>query len=176
MARSHRPTRSVRTLLAVPALVLLGSPLLVACGDSEEEQAEQAAEAVLGEDADVDIDGDSMTFQDGENSITTGSGLPEGFPEDVELVEGEVLSGMSSGDGTLTTYNVIVSSSADVAAAADEARSRLEASGWTLESEAEMTGLTTLRFSKDGADVGISVLPADTGSGAQVMYAVTPAS
>lgn len=171
-----RPNRRARAALAVPALLLLGPTLLTACGDSEEEQAEQAAEAVLGEDADVDIDGDSMTFDDGENAITTGTGLPEGFPEDVEVVEGEIVSGMSADDGTSTNYSVIVSSSADIAAAADEARGLLEAAGWTLDSENEMDGLTTLRFTKDGAEVGINVLPSDTGAGAQVMYSVTPSS
>lgn len=171
-----RPGRRARAALAVPALVLLGGSLLVGCGDSEEEQAEQAAEAVLGEDADVDIDGDSVTFDDGDTSITSGSGLPDGFPEDLPVLEGEILSGMASDDGSTKNYSVIVSASGDPASAAAEVKGLLEDAGWTLESENEMEGLSTLRFSKDGTEVGVNVLPGDTGDGSQVMYAVTPAS
>ena len=172
----HSPSRRARAALAVPALVLIGGSLLVGCGDSEEEQAEQAAEAVLGEDADVDIDGDSVTFDDGDTSITSGSGLPDGFPEDLPVLEGEILSGMASDDGSTKNYSVIVSASGDPASAAAEVKGLLEDAGWTLESENEMEVLSTLRFSKDGTEVGVNVLPGDTGDGSQVMYAVTPAS
>lgn len=167
-------TTLARTL--APLLLLLGSPALAGCGDSDEEQAERAAEAVLGEDADVDIDGDSMTFEDGGNTITTGTGVPDGFPEDVELVDGEVVSGMGSDGGDGASFTVVVSSPAELTEAADEARSLLEGAGWTVDTENEMEGLTTLRLSKDGTEVGITVLPADSGSGSQVMYTVTPAA
>lgn len=172
---SRTPSR-LRTAVAVPALVLLGTSLLTGCGDSDEEQAEKAAEAVLGEDADVDIDGDSVTFDDGDTSITTGSGLPDGFPDDLPVVEGEVVSGMASQDGASQNFSVVVLSPADVAAAVDELRGLLEDAGWSVESENEMEGLSALTFSKDGTEVGVTVLPAEGGDGSQVMYAVTPAS
>lgn len=96
--------RTPRTLLVPTAglLLLLGTS---ACGADQlaeraaESAVERAAEAAASEGVDVDIDsgGGGVTVETSEGTFTSGVGsLPEGFPEDIPIAEGEILSGASS--------------------------------------------------------------------------------
>lgn len=113
-----------------------------------EQAAERAAKAESGDDVDVEIDDDGGTInvngEDGTNIDIGGGELPDGFPDEFPLPEGEVTAAMRSGDDD-TSYSVLVATGfADVAEAAAALESDLEANDWTI----------TETVSTDGADVG----------------------
>ena len=174
--------RTPRALLA-PAAGLLLLLSTTACGaDQLAEQAaesavERAAEAAASEGVDVDIDtGDgSVTIESSDGTFTSGMGsLPQGFPEDIPVAEGEILQGASSeGNGTTGwVVSVAVDQSPDQALA--EAAAALEGAGYTEgDNSASMEGLSYVQYV--GSEWEIILGAVDNGEGGTLLsYTVTP--
>ncbi len=71
--------------LAVAATLLVGS---VGCSNAEtaaEKAAETAIETQTGEDASVDVDGDTAEVKVGDVTAKVGEGIPDSWPSDVPL-------------------------------------------------------------------------------------------
>lgn len=71
--------------LAVAAALLVGS---VGCSNAEtvtEKAAETAIETQTGEEASVDVDGDTAEVKVGDVTTTVGEGIPDSWPSDVPL-------------------------------------------------------------------------------------------
>jgi hypothetical protein len=131
--------------LGAAAIVLV----LAGCGAIADKASETVAEQVTGADIERDgdqfqistdegsisVDGESGTFEmttpDGQVSTGTGS-LPEGFPADVPLIDGEVLMGSSSTTGGTDSYTVQVKASGgDPGTTFDDAVGELTRAGFT---------------------------------------------
>lgn len=134
--------RAVATSLALAAVLGAGT---VACGggddtadDAADEIAEQLAESGSGVD-DVEIDSDTgeVQIETEDGSISTGSELPDDFPEDVPLPEGaEITSSVSSssadgGDG----WNVTGTLSDADDSTFDDIVSMFRDDGWDVTNE-----------------------------------------
>ena len=165
-------TAPLRALAAVTALLLLAG-----CGSAVENVAENAVERAIenevGGDANVDVDEDSVTIESEEGSITAGSGsVPDDFPSDVRLVDGEVTYSqrLETADGR--GWSVQVSVDGDAASVADQVRSDLTDAGFSVDESTEFTtednqGATILA---DRADMTALVVVTSEGSGTVVIY------
>lgn len=107
----------------------------------------------------------------GGNVDLGGSSVPQGFPTEVPLYEGEVLYGIAVGDGAGKAFNVTVR--VPDAAAADQIRTQLEGAGFTLIGGSAPTSRSGAAY--DGANWGAVVVVTEDGSNGWVAnYTVTP--
>lgn len=178
--RSLTSRTRVLTLLTVPPL-LLGTS---ACGADEvaERAGESAVERAIedaaeseGVDVDVDAEDGSVSIESSDGTFTSGMGaLPQGFPEDIPLADGEILQGASSdGNGTTGWFvSVTVDRSADEALA--EASALLEGAGYAEgDNSMAMEGLSYVQYV--GSEWEIILGATDNGEGGTLLsYTVTP--
>jgi len=106
-----------RARIAIPflALALLAGPALTGC--SSQALAEGVAEGVAadnGQEIDLNTDG----------------GMPDGFPENIPVIEGDVISGVAVGDGETQTWTVQIAIT-DPEAAYNEIKTGLEKAGFS---------------------------------------------
>jgi hypothetical protein len=170
------------TPLAVRAGVL-ASALAVAltgCGSAVENivegNVERAIENELGESADVEIGEDSFSVDTEDGSITAGAGsVPDDFPTDVPLVDGEVAFAqrLESDDGF--SWNLIITSDADPGTLADQVRGELTDNGFSVEEASEFSGADSAggTILAEKGDLTVLVLVAGDGSETSATYTVT---
>ncbi|MFC8845884.1 MULTISPECIES: hypothetical protein [unclassified Micromonospora] len=150
------------------SLALVSSVLLTGCGS-----VTIPIPTGDGGTVEVDTNGDGgVTLNGDEGSVTTGSGLPKGFPADeVPVLEGRVTGAVAikQADGTQGyTFSVVVDD--DVTSAADKASGLLTDAGYELENSLESPESVVRSLSSDVWMVVITVAAVDQGSG--VNYAV----
>jgi hypothetical protein len=171
-----------RTPLAVRAAVLASglAVALTGCGNAVENivegNVERAIENELGESADVEIGEDSFSVDTEDGSITAGAGsVPEDFPTDVPLPEGEVAFAqrLESEDGF--SWSLIVTSDADPGGLADQIRGELTDNGFTVEEASEFSGADSAggTILAEKGDLTVLVLVAGEGSETTATYTVT---
>lgn len=170
----HSASLAARTgaVLAVAALTLTG------CGNAVENivegGVERAIENELGESADVSIDEDSFSVDTEEGSITAGAGsVPEDFPSDVSLPEGEVAFSqrLETADGF--SWSVIITSSEDPTALVEQVRGDLESNGFTVDEASEFAGAEGTGGTILGEKDDLSVLVVVAGDGAETTATFT---
>ncbi len=134
---------SRRTLLI--AATLATAVALAGCGSVGDAVAERAIEEGLEQasigDVEVDLDdGGGVSVESSEGSFQIGDDaeVPDGFPDDVPLPDGDVMVAMSFDDDSGTGYNVTLESPQDVVAVADLIESGLADSGYELTGTGEM--------------------------------------
>lgn len=143
---------------------------LAACGGGEEaaeRAAEKAAEDSSGGDVDVEIDGDEVEIETDEGTMSVGQDLPEGFPEEIPLVEGEIVSGASvEGKGwTVSVQTDFATAKEAVAAARDEL-----GGGWTASGEMDNPSMSLVGLAKGAYQLSLMSTAGD--GGAIVLYTV----
>ena len=138
MTRSR--LRAVTVGVGVTTALLLGGCSSAAEGIAEG-AVERALEQELGESADVEVGEDSFTVDTEDGSLTAGAGsVPEDFPTDVPLVEGEVTFAqrLETADGL--GWTLLVTTSGDPAAVAEQIRGDLQSNGFTVDEASELAG------------------------------------
>lgn len=132
-------------LILATGLVLTGA----ACGNKVAEKAtERAIERSTNQDVDVDLDGDRVAMN--VNGVAWQAGdsveLPDGFPEDVYIIEGtiKVATTIEESNG----YAVTIEANIDVAAATSEYEREVANDGWTIEGSAKFGATTTISAKK----------------------------
>lgn len=145
MQRSHQG--NAMNKLIVIALVTGACALALAgCGESPREAAaEQAAEAAieaqLGQEVDIEQDGEVMTIQteEGEMRVVGGDAaeLPEDFPDDVVLPDDYRLYSVMAMDGGSTMLNLSVPD--DMLVNAGKIDQAMRAQGWAKNDNMSMT-------------------------------------
>lgn len=161
-------TRLRRALVAPLVLVALAS--MTGCGsdDVAENRAEDAIEDASGGDADVDIDGDEVEITTSEGTVTMGKGeLPDGFPDDIPVIDGEIVSAMGAADQGF----VVALTVDDPEAAFEEAVAELEGAGFAEEDGGDMLGATVAQMTRGEQTVILSA----GGDGAASMLTYTVA-
>lgn len=170
--------RRIAVRRAAGAAVLVAvAGLVTACGGDDadevagqelgEKLAEQAIEDSGSEDVDVDVDGEDVTIESDEGTISVGSGdIPDSFPDDLSVPDGDVVSSIDTPEGSSVTLDVD-----DAVAAFDEALADLEANGWTRETVTESGETRMAVLSKDG---GSAMVMGDT-STSQLTYTISAA-
>ena len=95
----------------------------------------------------------SFTIPFGDGSAEVTSGKPEGFPETVPLVEGEITRGITASDDSGTAYGVFVQSS--MADPTELIAGQMADSGFTVAEEAGPEG--TMVFDSAPWQVSVTV-------------------
>lgn len=116
-------------LIAVLAVAVVGCQSI----------AEQATEAAVEQATGVKIDksGDEVTIQGEDGSeVTASSGgeLPDGFPADVPVYEGNIIASVKAPEG----YSVTIEAASDVATVFDWYKTELDSQGWEIKSEVKV--------------------------------------
>lgn len=161
-----------RRALAASALVV-PALLLTACGGDEEaaeKTAEKLIEGAASGDVDVDIDedGEKVEIETDEGTISVGKGLPDDFPEEITVLEGEVVSSSSmAGQG----WTAAVKRDGDPEAERDAAVEAL-GGGFTQVSEMNTAEMSMVILENDTYNVSISAV--DDGETTLVQYIVSP--
>src|SRR5690606_37869764 len=110
----------------------------------------------------------------GGNVDIGGKSIPDDFPAEVPLIDGEVVSAFGVGSASEKAWNVTIK--VTDASALDTIKSQLEGAGFTSEiDDAAIGGLTGGMYTN--ANYGVLVVVADGGDGGWVAtYTVTPAA
>ena len=141
-------------------VALLAAIALSACGKSPgERMAEAAIEASTGQDAQVDADGDKVTFKTdkGDMTITGGDAavLPATFPKDVWLPSGYKVARSMEMPGALV---VEVQAPGTVQGLAADAGKAMLAKGWKQRVSMQQSAETHIVvFEKDQRDASLTL-------------------
>jgi hypothetical protein len=151
---AHSPVRRRRIWAAVIAASVLIAPAVSGCSFNP---IESAIEGATG--GNVDIGGTSV---------------PDDFPSEVPLIDGEVVSGFGVGTAPEKAWNVTIK--VPDASALDEIKTQLEGAGFTSDiDDAEIGGITGGMYSNGTYSVLI-VVAEDGNGGWAAAYTVTPAA
>jgi hypothetical protein len=149
MNTTTRAPRLITAALLAVSLALV-APALTGCGVIQD-----AVEQATG--GDVDFGGNSV---------------PEDFPSEVPLIDGEVLSGASAGNADGKIWNVTIK--VEDASAFDEIKTQLEDAGFEASELGGTTGEgSTGTFTKDPYGVLVVVGGGDSTEGWVANYTVT---
>lgn len=136
-ARHRAPlTIAAITLLAVGATGCFQNPIEAAIQGAVNDTVENVVEDATGADIDVDLDGSGAT-------------IPDGFPSELPLPEGNLVSALAVDD----TYVLSYESTEDAAAAIV---AEYKAAGWNVVSEADYGDLKIFAFDNGEWQAGIS--------------------
>jgi hypothetical protein len=146
--------RFVRRTLVLASVAALG---LTACGSAEEAVTERILEEAAGEGVDVELgeDGEVVSIETDDGSIEVGSGgeLPAEWPADVPTFDDGTITGSQVLDSNGETFvTVSYASQTDPAEVVESMKASLEAAGFSIISNSDMT---------DGAGAGLSMLIAE---------------
>ncbi|MDP2683682.1 MAG: hypothetical protein Q8P20_01370 [bacterium] len=148
----------MKKFLLIGVVVLL-AVTLSGCKNAAEKTVETAIESTTGIEADVD--NDSITLNTNEGSLTVGDAatIPSGFPSDVYIIDGDVMSAMTI--DTDSTFQVQIDTPKSLSEAGDIYNEELLAAGWTITSTLNMTDAISIMAEKDDRLTTVSVGTSD---------------
>jgi len=144
-------------------VVLLLPLLLTGCGKTAAElTAEKIIENNLGGNADVNIKGDSVNIETDQGNWQAGQGasLPDNWPADIYVPEGNIITAINTGLNQGIT--VVVDKS--VAELKDEYKEQMAGLGWNSTTEFSIDNSVILGAEKDGRLLSISIVSEDNQS------------
>lgn len=156
--------------------------LLASCSPGDlidravEKGVEKGIEAATGSEIDIDEDGGqiSIATEDGEVSFGSGSELPDGFPDEVPLIDGEITSGMRFSEADSDGYMVGVVVKGAMSDVYAEATGLLEAAGFTESSSVDLGGIRNAIYEPNGAiSVGVNFVEEEDEGHIVVSYTVS---
>ncbi|MEZ5382716.1 MAG: hypothetical protein R2754_13110 [Microthrixaceae bacterium] len=164
----------LRVVLALVALVFLGS----SCGKVAEQATEKLAEKACesgqtGEDCDVDISEDGATVKVGDEEISAGDNTdyPEGYPDYLRLEGAKPISAVSAGDGSI---NVTLTGDTPGTEMLKTLQSQAEGAGCTADDATATAGGSIV--SMNCADSTVTMLGiGDSGPQMGATITITPA-
>ena len=145
--------KSVRTRITAPIAIVMALLLAPALSGCFGNPIENIIEDATGGEVDL-----------------PGTTLPEGFPSEVPLIDGEVIFGTAFGDGATKVYNVSVKVGG--AEAFEEIKTQLEDAGFTSNVDGSIDAGGTGGFSNDTWSV-LVVVTNDGGEGFIANYTVS---
>lgn len=139
-------------------IVVLAAIVLSGCQNT----AEKAAKTVIESTTNGDVDDGSVTVNTNEGSITVGDNvnIPDNFPSDVYLIDGEIISSLTMDEGQ--TYQVQIDTPKSLSETVDLYDKKLQDDGWNIASTYN-TGdaLSIMGAEKDDRMVSVSVNTSD---------------
>ena len=153
----------MKKILLVGVIILL-AVTVSGCKNAAEKTAETAIESSTGGAVDVDIDNDSMKINTNGGSLEVGEGvsLPDGFPSDVYVIDGTIISAMTLAEGE--SYSVSIRTSQTTAAVKEEYENEFKDEGWEITMDLAMGGGYSMSAEKDNRMVLFGVSTGDDGT------------
>jgi hypothetical protein len=147
--------------LVVAALIALGTPTLVGCGNAVQGAVEKAAGDAIGGNVNINSNGLSVTDSNG-NQVQIGEDvqMPGNWPTEVPQFQGgKLASVMVAGDGA--SVNAMWTTKAAVADAAKAYGDALVSAGYTQDQTANAGGTESSQYSGNGYRVNVIVSGSD---------------
>jgi len=137
------------------ALVLTAS----GCGEKTlvENQMERQLEKNLGGDAKVQVDGENVNIQTEQGSLQVGEdvSLPQDFPSDVYVIDGQLMSAMKNVVGA--GYQVVVKSDKTPKDAQELYETKLKEQGWKITTSMNLGTAAVVSAQKGKRVVSVSL-------------------
>lgn len=144
----------------VAAALILGAPILTACGQAAESLVENAAGAAGA--GDVDIEDGQVTVENSEGTMVIGEDvdLPDTWPSAVPVPEGATLMSVvtQADSGSATAIWTVDGDPADVGAAYD---AQLTSAGFTKGTDMGAAGMVGGEYTGNGMKVSVLSLGAE---------------
>jgi len=144
---------SYRSALAIVTMLVVAFSV-VGCQQVAEKATEAAIEKSTG--VEVDQEGDEVTIkgEDGTEITASSDGqLPDGFPTDIPVYEGQITSSLKADKG----WSVTIEAADDVETVFTWYKQELEASGWKIVSEMKVTDGGVLVAEKGDQSVQVTL-------------------
>lgn len=137
-------------------VVVLAVVVLSGCQNAAEKTAEKVIESTTNSDVDVDLDNNSVTVNTNGGSLTAGDNatVPDNFPSDVYLIDGDVISAMTIDEDE--TFQVQIDTPNSLSEAMDIYNEQLPADGWDITSTLTLTDSGSMMAEKDDRSVTVS--------------------
>lgn len=153
---------------ALMVALLLGVAL-TGCSMAAEEATEALVESGTGADVEIDDDGESVSIETEDGSIEISGGesatLPDGFPEDMPVYDGQIVMAQSVDTPEGTGYNVGIQTSDSEDDVAAWYSDELANEGWTIAAEISNDGdgmmMTTYQVEKNGSNSQVVIAEED---------------
>ena len=128
-------------------VIIMAVVVLSGCQTATEKVAEKAIESSTGVDADVD--NNSITINTNDSSLTIGNTatIPDDFPSDVYVIDGDVISTMTINEDK--TYQVQIDAPSSLSEPGDIYNEQLKAAGWDITSTLDMGDAISIMAEKD---------------------------
>lgn len=157
-------------VLAIAAIIIAAFPVTVGCARVAEEAAERAVEDSTGVEIDADDGSVTIEGEDGsEVTVSEDGQLPDGFPTDVPVSDGEITATMKSGD----TFTVGIETPDDHASVLEWYRDRLEGEGWTITTDLTVEDGGMLTAEKGDQALQVTVGAGSSGESETVVTLIT---
>ncbi len=172
------PTRKLKAIPLLMALLLTVGACGKAAEKATEKITEEAIEAQGGGDVDVNLEEGGYRVETEDGSAEFGTGMPEGWPDDIGLPEGFEPTGganVSQGQETMITLAGTTPQDLDAVVAFFEE----ELGGWTEISRSDLAGdrrVVNLSYENGERALVMGAAESDTGSELTISYQVSPAA
>lgn len=153
--------QKVMIVAVIVGLVVLGLIGRGASRNAGEEAAERIIENMTGGQVDIDADGDEVTVKTDQGTYTTADKLPADFPSDVPVYAGAKVVGSVTADGAQGGMYVGLETTAAVDDVIAWYRSEVKARGWTVQTDATVSGSLILSATKDTRVLSVGIAQDD---------------
>ncbi|MBI5037942.1 MAG: hypothetical protein HZC01_04555 [Candidatus Kerfeldbacteria bacterium] len=137
--------------------IMLLALVATGCTSPSEKVAETIIESQTNGDVDVDVDNETVSINTDGGSFQSGEDvtLPDGFPSDVHVAEGTLVSAIhvTDPDG----YSVSLNSSDSVTDLKSEYQSAIVDDGWTILGTYEVSGSVSFTAEKDNRTLSVTI-------------------
>jgi hypothetical protein len=161
MGQSRRMRAGAGTLALVACLATL-----TACGDGGSTADSSAQGKVLTGTDDSDAPASAS------DTVTAGQDVPDGFPDDVPLLDATVVAGTQGAPGGDFAWSVVVQTPRAIDDVTAEVTKSFRGAGYTAGQANEMGDVTILEFTSP--EHVVSVTAARTGANVTMTYLVKP--
>lgn len=158
--------RSTRLLLVALSLVALFA--LAGCQSIAEKAAEVAVEKSTGVQIDKDGDSVTVTGEDGTQvTASEGGELPDGFPTDVPVIDGPIISSVKSDN----SFMVVIETDKPIDEVNDWYKDQLKDSSWKIVFETKSEDGAAIGGERDNANMQVTITKSDAKTNVSLLYA-----
>jgi hypothetical protein len=142
-------------------LALIGAGISFLTRKGVEETIERGIEGSTNNDVDVDLDGNTIVANTNSGSVQIGENaeIPDSFPEDIYLIDGDVLAAIENTESS--GYTITLTTNASASSVNDQYVEELPADGWTVTSTMNISGTYTLVAEKTNRTVSVTAGESD---------------
>ena len=145
----------MKKLLIIPFVIGIGL-LLSGCGITDK-IAEKTIETASDNQVDVNVKDNNFTVNTNEGTLEIGekTSLPDNFPSDVYVVDGNIMSATTVKDNN--GFTLSIESNDTQANIKTKYQTELADNGWVIDSSFDITGISSITATKDNRSVVISI-------------------
>lgn len=156
---------TIKMKVSAAVTVVAGAFVLASCSPGDlidravEKGVEKGIESATGTEIDIDEDGGtiSISSEDGEATFGGGAELPDGFPDEIPLIDGEIAGGMRISEGDTDGFVATVNAQGSIGDVYNQVTDRLEGAGFTEQASADMGGMRNVTYEPEGVIAALGV-------------------